>query len=86
MELFTEIDKISLSCLVLKNQTVMESTVQKRMTKNNGVDRYATKDGDLEIKEMTIVCRKFPPLQTRQDLLSKHETVHRCFFWHAPII
>ena len=32
--------------------------------------RYATKDGELEKRELTIVGRKFPLLQVRQDLLS----------------
>lgn len=35
--------------------------------------RYATKDGQLEKRELTIVGRKFPLLQIRQYLLSKHE-------------
>ena len=39
--------------------------------------QYATKDGELEKRELTIVGRKFPLLQIRQDLLSKHEKYMR---------
>ena len=39
--------------------------------------KYATKDGELEQKELTIVGRKFPLIQIRQDLLSKHEKYMR---------
>ena len=35
--------------------------------------RFTTRDGELEKTELTIVGGKFPLLEIRKDLLSKHE-------------
>ena len=39
--------------------------------------RFTTRDGELEKKELTIVGRKFPLLDIRNDLLHKHENYMR---------
>ena len=35
--------------------------------------RFTTRDGELEKRELTIVGRKFPLLEIRKDVLSRHE-------------
>ena len=48
--------------------------------------RYATMDGELEKKDLTIISRKFPLLQIRQDLLSKHEKYMRLTPNRKPVL